>query len=190
MTRWVLLALLTLPFASSAVVKIAVAKVLAADEAASGPITGTVTFTTIDATSTRVEVDVTGLAPHSTHGFHAHQYGDLRELTTFGTVGLHFMPLCSNRRRLQTPTASPTAAPFQAPSNPGGNTCLKDQVHGYPPSEYRQPGDMGNITADAAGNVQTTLIIGQVRAREVLALRLLPCRHLLFAKLTLAVAYV
>ena len=38
--------------------------------------------------------------------------------------------------------------------------CANDQVHGYPPSEWRMPGDMGNITIE--GGVGTfSAILGQ-----------------------------
>jgi hypothetical protein len=41
------------------------------------------------------------------------------------------------------------------------STCKDDQIHGYPPSIQRQPGDMGNITVSAQGTVTEIKILGQ-----------------------------
>jgi len=51
---------------------------------------GTVTFTRVD-DGVLVEAEVTGLDPNSKHGFHIHQYGDLRSDDGMATGG-HYNP--------------------------------------------------------------------------------------------------
>ena len=130
-------------------VKMGVAVMRPSDAAGLGDVRGTVTFKTLNAAETEVVVALSGLVPNSEHGFHVHQYGDMDETKTFASAGLHFIPICTN------------ADPVAPGGTPGENPCLKDQVHGIPPSENRQPGDMGNLLADANGNIATTLTLGQ-----------------------------
>ena len=47
-----------------------------------------------------VIVDITGLTA-GLHGFHVHQYGDVRETSTLDTMAAHFVPMCSYRRHLE-----------------------------------------------------------------------------------------
>lgn len=70
----------------------------------------------------RVELvlQLTGLPPSSTHGFHIHEFGD-----------------CS------APDASSAGDHFNPTEDP----------HGLPPAPNRHAGDLGNVTADAAGTV-------------------------------------
>jgi Cu-Zn family superoxide dismutase len=98
-----------------------------------------------------VHVDVHGLRAGS-HGFHVHQFGDVRSTSDLATMGRHFIPYC---------------APPDVDDNgqlTGG--CDNDQVHGLPPSLTRQPGDMGNVQV---GNDRTVaagsrvLTIGQAK---------------------------
>jgi len=86
-------------------------------------------------------VSLTGLTPGA-HGFHVHQFGDVRETTGLQTMSAHFVPMCS----------------FAVADSP----CKSDQTHGLPPSTDRQPGDMGNIiAANGTGAVETTIVLGQ-----------------------------
>ena len=121
-------------------------------------ISGTVTFTQTIPTgdelpAVRIQADVRGL-PAGAHGFHAHQFGDVRNFSDMSTVGLHFVPLCQSQS-----------------TNP--EECKKDQMHGLPPSETRQPGDFGNIVADAQGRAVYDEMIGQ----EKEAFDSAPCRN-------------
>lgn len=72
----------------------------------------------------QVKVMITGLEPNSVHGFHVHQYGDMRAKDA-SSAGGHF--------------------------NPDGHE------HAGPMDKMRHAGDMGNITANAKGVVDTTL---------------------------------
>ena len=91
-----------------------------------------------------------GLKP-GTHGFHVHQYGDVRTTSGLQTMSAHFVPMCS----------------FEIVVGEDGqassvNPCASDQTHGLPPSTDRQPGDMGNIVAaNGTGAVSTTIVLGQ-----------------------------
>lgn len=85
-----------------------------------------------------VRVDVSNLQPNLQyslrHAFHVHQFGDVRTTYDLSTMAAHFVPYC------EPPAPDPVtgAIPPDAP-------CIKDQVHGLPPAEIRQPGDMGNL---------------------------------------------
>ena len=142
---------LLLTAALGADVKTGVAVMRPSDAAGLGNVRGTVTFRTLNAADTEVVVALSGLVPNSEHGFHVHQYGDMDETKTFASSGLHFIPICT------------TADPVAPGGTPGASACLKDQVHGIPPSENRQPGDMGNLIADANGDIATTLTLGQTK---------------------------
>jgi len=83
------------------------------------------------------------------HGFHVHQYGDVRSVSDLSTMSAHFVPDC---------------IPEEVPPGGGANLtngCLKDQLHGLPPSIIRQPGDMGNVMVGPSRALQLTLTIGQ-----------------------------
>ena len=71
-----------------------------------------------------VTVNINGLTS-GYHGFHVHQYGDVRVTDSLETMDAHFVPTCS----------------LVDIDNP----CYNDQKHGLPPSIVRQPGDMGNL---------------------------------------------
>jgi len=105
-----------------------------------------------------VTVDIKNLAP-GVHGFHVHQFGDTRSTSDLSTLGAHFVPYCTPPDIVDEDTQA-------------DDPCSKDQQHGnnldgpgaergWPPSEVRQPGDMGNITVGADGTVRTTLVLGQ-----------------------------
>jgi Cu-Zn family superoxide dismutase len=82
---------------------------------------GTVIFEEVD-DGVHVTASIEGLSV-GPHGFHVHQYGDIRQLS-LATLGYHFIYSCE----LDV-----------------NNSCANDQQHGFPPSEVRHPGDMGNI---------------------------------------------
>lgn len=56
----------------------------------SGDISGRITFTQVKGGPVEVEVNLTGLAPRSAHGFHVHEFGDLSN--SCQNVGAHFNP--------------------------------------------------------------------------------------------------
>lgn len=105
-----------------------------------------------------VTVDVRNLqnVPDGEHGFHIHQYGDQDR------VGGHFVPLCNFARRMDDITEKTSCD-----QNP--DQCICDSTHGLPPSNTRQPGDMGNLKCsggsctlcDAGDNCQSVMAIGQ-----------------------------
>ena len=99
---------------------------------------GTVVFEEVSLKAVDVTVNITGCTP-GTHGFHVHQYGDVRKevvsgQVTLAYVGKHFIPMCTN--------------------DAGANQCENDQVHGNVGDVKRQPGDMGNIVCDSDGEVK------------------------------------
>ena len=117
-------------------------------------VSGTVIFEQPAGTDKLSDVTVTtsisGLRPGA-HGFHIHQYGDVRSTSDLTTMSAHFVPYC----------APPD---LDGQGNPIGPSCEDDQVHGLPPSIRRQPGDMGNLTVGNDGTVSVstrTLTIGQ-----------------------------
>ena len=95
-------------------------------------VTGTVTFTEQGDDTVKVVADLKGFASNSTHGFHIHEKGDL-SAPDLSSAGGHY--------------------------NPTG------MHHGGPPeegqtgSEQRHAGDLGNITADADGNVHLQMVL-------------------------------
>ena len=93
-----------------------------------------------------VRVSISGLRPGQ-HGFHVHQFGDVRSTSDLTTMSAHFVSYCS---------------PPDVDAN-GQQTggCEADQVHGLPPSINRQPGDMGNILVGNDGSVNQVLTMGQ-----------------------------
>ncbi len=101
-----------------------------------------------------VHVQILGVTP-GTHGFHVHQYGDVRFTDSLASMGAHFVPNC--------------VPPDMDVDNSGNlieseNVCAQDAKHGLPPSVERQPGDMGNIVIQADGTPDTAssrLTIGQ-----------------------------
>jgi superoxide dismutase, Cu-Zn family len=78
-----------------------------------------------------VSVKVSGLAPHSTHGFHIHEKGDCSAVDAM-TAGGHFNP----------------------DGLPHG---------GLNQSAMHHAGDMGNLVADANGNVMASFEMNMVR---------------------------
>lgn len=90
--------------------------------------------------------------PDGIHGFHVHQFGD--ESTTpkgKNRYGAHFVPTCTS---LPDPACNPLGG---APCKPKEDKCTKLEIHGLPPDEVRQAGDMGNIKVVAG---QATLLPG------------------------------
>lgn len=120
-------------------------------------ISGRVIFTQTIDSEVEADIQITGLIANGIHGLHVHQSGDSTDTLTMNTLGVHFMPLC---------TETPVGA-LNFDSAIGGITrqisssCQDDQIHGYPPAIQRQPGDMGNITVNDVGLVQETKILGQ-----------------------------
>lgn len=78
-------------------------------------------------------VRITGLKPHSVHGFHIHEAGDLRE---------GCKSLCSHWN------------PFGAPHGGPGDS-----------RKNRHVGDLGNLTADSKGIVDTILVDNLIKLR-------------------------
>jgi Cu-Zn family superoxide dismutase len=117
------------PSQSNASMKTAVARIRPSSGASTQPantnVNGTVTFTQMP-DGVRVAVNVTGLAPNTTHGFHIHEKGDLTD-PNLVSAGAHF--------------------------NPEGHK------HGGPQSAMAHAGDLGNITSDANGNVNTEMTV-------------------------------
>jgi Cu-Zn family superoxide dismutase len=107
--------------------KIAVAKISPSRAATTQPkdnnVTGMVTFTQMS-DGVKIMVQLSGLAPNSTHGFHIHEKGDLSD-PALTSAGAHF--------------------------NPEGHK------HGGPQSAMAHAGDLGNVTSDANGNVNTEM---------------------------------
>ena len=123
-------------------------------------LSGYVTFHHVDGTNplSGVVVDVSMLrgVPPGRHGFHIHQFGDS---TSAETVGGHFIPLCGFRRRARAraraldgdadvTNPSPT---LECGNSAVGRKCACDEIHGFPPSTKRMPGDMGNLDCAADG---------------------------------------
>jgi len=118
-----------------------------------------------------VTISVTGLTAGE-HGFHVHQFGDVRSTTDLSSMAAHFVPFCI------PPEINITSGELE------GADCASDQVHGFPPSRSRQPGDMGNVTATgAAGAVQRTLVIGQQKMSLTHPLRSIVGRVVVFHSL-------
>jgi len=139
----------------------AIAKMRGARVGTDDAIAGTVTFEQSAADplgDITVTVALSGMTPGQTHGFHVHQFGDTRitqceaecenpqspdYVSPLTTMSAHFVPYC----------VPPEAGESGAIT--GG--CADDQVHGLPPSQQRQPGDMGNIIVSAEGTVTGAL---------------------------------
>ena len=81
-------------------------------------------------------MSLTGLTPGA-HGFHVHQFGDVRSTSDLSTMSAHFVPYC--------------APPSVDENGQKVGGCEADQKHGLPPSPQRQPGDMGNILVGVDG---------------------------------------
>jgi Cu-Zn family superoxide dismutase len=96
-----------------------------------------------------VRVEIEGLRP-GFHGFHVHQYGDVRSTSDLTTISAHFVPYC--------------APPNIDENGQQVGGCEEDQVHGLPPNATRQPGDMGNLEVGPDGSLtqaSRVLTIGQ-----------------------------
>ena len=112
----------------------ATADVSAPDDTTTG-VTGTVDFRQ-DGAELVMDLDISGLAPNSTHGFHIHAVGDCgrgdHDDDGFAEVGGaalgHYDPLNTNDH--------------------GGPDDDDDEKHA---------GDFGNVTANASGRVSTTI---------------------------------
>ena len=102
-------------------------------------IKGTVRFEEIDGGNlTNIIINLTGFEPNSTHGFHVHEYGDL-------SLGCESM--CSHFN------------PYNKPHGGiDGDGIDRDARH---------VGDLGNITADSAGNVLTQFTDHLIKLRGV-----------------------
>ena len=99
-------------------------------------VTGTVRFTQNGLENLQIDVDLSGLAPNSTHGFHVH---------TVGSCG---------RGDHDDDGFSEVAGAALGHYDP-----LDTNDHGGPddsPAE-KHLGDLGNVTADAGGRVSTTI---------------------------------
>ena len=121
------------------------------DLAAHPNLGGYVTFKQVSATSLAggVTVDVSQLTgvPAGRHGFHIHQFGDS---SSSEKVGGHFVPLCSMRRALDdTPITGGEILTCGAAAL--NRDCKCDEIHGFPPSAKRMPGDLGNLDCTADG---------------------------------------
>ena len=90
------------------------------------------------------------------HGFHIHQYGDITSNSP-ATTGFHFVPdqICSPCEIVNSSEASTGSCTDDL------ELCLSDSRQGWPPSQNRHPGDMGNITADANGETAGSRVLGQ-----------------------------
>jgi len=131
-----------------------VVAVMSASEGYSGKVTGTVRFSQKaddPLADVNVEVNIAGLR-EGLHGFHVHQNGDTRVTSSFDTMDYHFVPIC-----LPPPLAYNDVGVMEI----GDDWCTQDQTHGYPPSIYRQPGDMGNISVADDGTCVTSFTLGQ-----------------------------
>ena len=129
-----------------------------------------------------VRVEIEGLRP-GFHGFHVHQYGDVRSTSDLTTISAHFVPYCAppnideNGQQVRelflfSRARSPpffycplhAISPPHAPSASQVGGCEEDQVHGLPPNATRQPGDMGNLEVGPDGSLtqaSRVLTIGQ-----------------------------
>jgi Cu/Zn superoxide dismutase len=116
-----------------------------------------------------VSISVTGLTLGQ-HGFHVHQFGDVRSTADLSTMSAHFVPYCfddcsNDTVRRHEPNSPRCCHPAPCPAHaischPALCTPCHSQVHGFPPSERRQPGDMGNVTA-GPGRLAEARTIGQ-----------------------------
>ena len=152
----------------------AVAKMRGARVGTDDAIAGTVTFEQSAADplgDITVTVALTGMTPGQTHGFHVHQFGDTRI-----TQCVDFPPAIPDADCTEPPPGQPRPpnyvsplitmsahfVPYCVPPEAGESGditggCSDDQVHGLPPSQQRQPGDMGNIIVEADGTVTGAL---------------------------------
>jgi len=117
-----------------------------------------------------VHINVTGLTAGE-HGFHVHQFGDVRSTTDLSTMSAHFVPFC---------IPSEVVPDGDADSETG---CEADQVHGIPPSVIRQPGDMGNVLIGASRTLVSTIVIGQAKMSLSHSLRSIVGRTVVFHSL-------
>ena len=169
MRATVLSCLLLLPLVAA--INVAVANIRGST--AVTPVSGWVRFEqdeTDPLADVTVRINVTGL-PAGEHGFHVHQYGDVRSTSDLSTMAAHFVPFC----------IPPEVAPGGGTQQEGG--CEQDQRHGIPPSVTRQPGDMGNIVVGASRTVQQTLTIGQQKMSLSHELRSIVGRTVVFHSL-------
>ena len=96
-----------------------------------------------------VVINITGLTAGQ-HGFHVHQFGDVRITTDLSSMSAHFVPFCI-----------PAEIDVEGGGVQTGTGCEADQIHGIPPALIRQPGDMGNLVVGATRTVLQTLTMGQ-----------------------------
>lgn len=135
----------------------AIARLQGASEAHKA-VSGTVVFeqsATDPLGDVTVRIDASGLQAGQ-HGFHIHQFGDVRTTEDLSTIGYHFVPFCVPPERVIDDATG------QVLNTTG--SCADDQVHGLPPSVRRQPGDMGNVDVGAGGKPAggtAVLVIGQ-----------------------------
>lgn len=134
-----------------------------------------------------VSYTLTGLTP-GIHGFHIHQFGDITTTADLSTIGAHFVPECKPGD-IETDAAACNSLSLGASCSFVGlsgstftgtcirdnivdalvctsqaeNPCADDQTHGYPPSNVRQPGDMGNITVASDGTSSGTINLGSTK---------------------------
>ena len=88
-------------------------------------VSGELTLTELPSGGVKVEGELKGLAPNSTHGFHVHEKGDC-SAPDGASAGPHF--------------------------NPAGHE------HGDGVSPFSHSGDLGNVTADAAGVAKVSIV--------------------------------
>jgi Cu-Zn family superoxide dismutase len=94
---------------------------------------GIVTFTATDG-GVKVVADIAGLTPGQ-HGFHIHEFGDIRDSAKAMSTGGHFDPAGTHHHALVSP------------DNSGG---------------AHHAGDMGNLVADSAGNAHLEITLDGV----------------------------
>jgi len=161
--------ILLLPHGAAAVNK-AVARIRGAT--AANPVSGWVVFEQDESdplADVTVRVNVSGLSVGE-HGFHVHQFGDSRVTKNLSTFGAHFVPFCI-----------PPDVPINGSAT--ADDCQKDATHGLPPSEWRQPGDMGNVLVTGTAPVVLTLVLGQQKMSLTDPLRSIVGRTVVFHSL-------
>ena len=77
-----------------------------------------------------VEIDIEGLSP-GLHGFHVHQYGDVRSTGDLSTIGAHFTPYCIPPEIIDED--GDAIDPDEPGNAPGRYNCKNDQAPPPPP---------------------------------------------------------
>ena len=82
------------------------------------------------------------------HGFHIHQYGDITSNSP-ATTGFHFVPV-----QICSPVRPSTVATYRQERVRMTTNCVSLILAGWPPSQDRHPGDMGNITSGTKSSMR------------------------------------